>query len=698
MAFQVVDSRKYHAPEALSLTSIEQTTTRTTTNTCAMLSRIGRQLKRQFSKSHVQAQEEERYNDLKSTAVPGQVTSHQQQYMGSDSSGTPNPDSTMDAEHLLSQEVKSNEGNEAYRNEREQLLDAEDQERWDRPARSSATRNERTAEQIVRKLVENERIDPTLFGNVPSEKVPSQDSRDLGGRFLANKPRILRSKVFKIARKMPKGGHLHEHFNSELMPEVLLPLIPRFVPDTMFIRTSRPLISAPDAVESECDFSMAEIVFNVMPQDTKVGDCFQPSYNPDVKDPNARPWMRWTDFQSKFPEGVYTEDSNTKELEHLNNAEKWARERMVITRERAYSPTQTHNGSWACFNQGTRAFKGLVNYEGVYRWYIGAAIQNMIDDGIMYAELRPMLLDKSIPSDDGLRQLTHSDQMKIICEEVRKKQEHLASENRLHKFPFGVKIIYSTPRSIPLQKMQSELSDCIQLKREFPNLICGFDLVGAEDRPNCISYYADLLVSFTKTCEKLDIEIPFMFHAGETLLDTGGSHDPSKSNLYDSLLLKAKRIGHGYALTRHPLLIKKYKEANIALELCPISNEVLHLCANVRDHPYPALLGAGLHCTLNSDNPSLFRPPYSLSSSPAHLTNEFYQVMVGDTRMTVHGWKQLALWSLEHSCLGAKRRDDGRKESEQEEAKAIFMREWEAWCAWVVEEFGDYVDSLPDLI
>lgn len=132
-------------------------------------------------------------------------------------------------------------------------------------------------------------------------------------------------------------------------------------------------------------------------------------------------------------------------------------------------------------------------------------------------------------------------------------------------------------------------------------------MVGAEDRPNNIKFYSDQLLAFVATCKSLDISIPFMFHAGETLLDTGGSADPDNSNLYDSLLLNAKRIGHGYALLKHPLLIEKYKAAGIALELCPISNELLHLTGNIRQHPFPALLAAGLHCSLNADNPSLFR-------------------------------------------------------------------------------------------
>lgn len=100
-----------------------------------------------------------------------------------------------------------------------------------------------------------------------------------------------------------------------------------------------------------------------------------------------------------------------------------------------------------------------------------------------------------------------------------------------------------------------------------------------------------------------------MFHAGETLLDTGGSTDPKNSNLFDAVALGSKRIGHGFSLMKHPKLVEKFtkKEGKgICIELCPISNELLHLCRNIKEHPYPELLAAGIPCCVNSDNPSLF--------------------------------------------------------------------------------------------
>ncbi|KAI6855644.1 Metallo-dependent hydrolase [Hortaea werneckii] len=495
----------------------------------------------------------------------------------------------------------------------------------------------------------------------------------MGGQFLSNKCRIEQSSVFDISRHMPKGCHLHVHFNTELPPELLLSRA-RKLKDTMFVRTTRPLLA-------KGDFEKAEVVFNVMSNTTTSTNIFSMEYNPDVKAKSTSPWMRWTDFRSSFPHDLVYEERPKS----LDDAECWAREKMALTAERVYSDKQTTNGIWACFNQGTRAFKGLMNYESVYRWYIGKAVDSMIRDRVMYAELRPMLMDKTIPSDDGLHQLDHSAQMKIICEEVKRKTKELKDKGELDKFPFGLKIIYCTPRSIPKARMQTELQDCIKLKQEFPDLICGFDLVGAEDRPNHIGFYCDLLVGFQNTCKDLDISIPFMFHAGETLLDTGGSSNPENSNLYDSLLLYCKRIGHGYSLLKHPFLIERYKQQNICLELCPISNELLHLCGNIRQHPFPQLLAAGLHCTLNADNPSLFRGATQDSLS---LSYEFYQVMVGDTRMSVHGWKQLAQWSIQHSCLS---------DANKKRAMEIFQRDWESFCDWVVATYGRYAESLSDL-
>lgn len=495
---------------------------------------------------------------------------------------------------------------ETYCRERDDLLAAERALAWNQLARSTASAAEKQAGQIIIKIRENERIDPALYGNLPGEEVPASNTRDMGGRFLVNKERIEQSKVFEIARRMPKGAHLHLHLNAVLPPEELMPHARR-LEETFYIRSTKPLVTAEDFYAPD-----TEIVFEVKSRNTQRADVFDPGYNPKWKEPNAVSWMRWTDFRQRFP-GTASLDQipieiARKENEDLDDAERWAREKIIFTQDRAYNDRQTTNGIWACFNQGTRASKGLVHYESMFRWYIGRVIDTMIEDNVMYFELRPMLLDKAIPTDDGERKLDHKAQMEVICEEVRKKQAELQRNGQIDTFPFGLKIIYGTPRSIPRPMMKKELQDCINLKKAYPDLICGFDLVGAEDRPNNIGFYADLLLDFVADTKKEFGEpIPFIFHAGESLLDTGGSHNPENSNLYDSLLLNCKRVGHGYALLKHPVLAQKYRERKICLELCPISNELLGLCGNARQHIFPELLAAGLQCTLNADNPNMFR-------------------------------------------------------------------------------------------
>jgi len=91
----------------------------------------------------------------------------------------------------------------------------------------------------------------------------------------------------------------------------------------------------------------------------------------------------------------------------------------------------------------------------------------------MYAELRPMLLDKYIEANDGIDKIDTARQMEIILEEVDKKKRTLDRKNKSNLFPYGLKIIYCTPRSIPIEKMEKELEDCIKLKVQYPDLICG---------------------------------------------------------------------------------------------------------------------------------------------------------------------------------------------------------------------------------
>lgn len=65
--------------------------------------------------------------------------------------------------------------------------------------------------------------------------------------------------------------------------------------------------------------------------------------------------------------------------------------------------------------------------------------------------------------------------------------------------------------------------------------------MGQEDTNKPLIHYAEPLLRFIEYQKQENVDIPFLFHAGETL----GDGTAADMNLYDAILLGTKRIGHG---------------------------------------------------------------------------------------------------------------------------------------------------------
>ena len=70
--------------------------------------------------------------------------------------------------------------------------------------------------------------------------------------------------------------------------------------------------------------------------------------------------------------------------------------------------------------------------------------------------------------------------------------------------------------------------------------------------------------------------------------------------------LPVTRLGHGVRSIEDPALVRALADRGIVLEVCPTSNVATGVYASYADHPLPALLAAGVRCTLSSDDPPYF--------------------------------------------------------------------------------------------
>ncbi|WP_221352594.1 adenosine deaminase [Streptomyces beigongshangae] len=71
-------------------------------------------------------------------------------------------------------------------------------------------------------------------------------------------------------------------------------------------------------------------------------------------------------------------------------------------------------------------------------------------------------------------------------------------------------------------------------------------------------------------------------------------------------VLGAERIDHGLRCLEDPEVVARLVRDRVPLTLCPLSNVRLRAVGTLAEHPLPAMLDAGLLCTVNSDDPAYF--------------------------------------------------------------------------------------------
>ncbi len=95
-----------------------------------------------------------------------------------------------------------------------------------------------------------------------------------------------------------------------------------------------------------------------------------------------------------------------------------------------------------------------------------------------------------------------------------------------------------------------------------------------------------------------DVGLPAVPHAGETV-----GAESVRGALH---VLGARRIRHGLRALEEPGLVAELVERGVVLDVCPTSNLRTGVVTDLAAHPLPALVAAGLRCSLATDDPAMF--------------------------------------------------------------------------------------------
>ncbi|CAK9077316.1 unnamed protein product [Durusdinium trenchii] len=454
-------------------------------------------------------------------------------------------------------------------------------------------------------LTEDEAAFDHWLGSTVQEMIQQYKKQRLVDRFLPSTyfPRVRalieNTTLYKVLRQMPKGGALHLHVSASFSM-------------TWVVNQGLDLpgcyVFWPNTTSAD-DPPLGSLAFYNATQEKKAG--YFPAKELIQKDKD-------------FPQKLLKLLTVHEEDESLTSAEIWKKFADIFIR-----------------------VAGFFTYREALEGYFWATMLEFLEDGVTHLEFRVDLFhDQGFLFDLDGREYRGAAALDVYQKQIQKMQ--------VRHPELTVKLIGTSIRMRSPQVIAEDLAFALEVKAQRPDLLVGWDAPGEEDAGHPTLDYARQLLELKKQA-KAGLELPLMLHDGES--------DWSTMNTVDAVLLGAKRLGHGFNIVRHPLLMEKVREDGVAIEVCPISNQVLRYLSDLRIHPGLQMLKMGLPVTISSDDPGIW--------GARGLSHDFWEVAVA-WQLNTRALKTLARNSIAYSGLAPK---------EKTEALQRWQRNWQSFMA-----------------
>ncbi|RMZ81535.1 hypothetical protein DV737_g2506, partial [Chaetothyriales sp. CBS 132003] len=501
-----------------------------------------------------------------------------------------------------------------YMSGRQALIEQEKKQRHDQAFKQTMSPMAKQAAKIMAAVRRKEL--QSVWTSDFEESLADKNGGNLypGMMFSLARERMETTELWKMIERMPKGALLHAHLDAMVDVDWLI--------DQTLGEPGLCLQSA-EPLTDESVREKAAVQIRYYPDSTLSklsgkanNSIWTRHYDPDTPIPIR-------EAQRTFPE-------------HDRTFKKWLASRCVITTEESLAHHHGLDAIWRKFQSCFLTIGQMLFYEPIFRRALRRLLGQLVADGITYIDFR----------------LAFRFQWR-----AKGQTDPCPDDSDNHDDT----------------RMQAQhMQQCIHMKQKYPHLISGFDFVGQEDRGRTLADLTPLVFWFRKQCVAAGVEIPFFFHAGECL----GDGDETDNNLFDAVLLGTRRIGHGYSLAKHPLLIDMVREKRILVESCPISNEVLRLASSILAHSLPALLARGVACALNNDDPAI------LGHGRNGLSHDFWQAYMAWENLGLEGLGVMAENSVRWAAVEDQKAAEWNKTIADgylgKGLKAKLLREWRA--------------------
>ena len=351
---------------------------------------------------------------------------------------------------------------------REALIDQEKSQRSDDAFRQSLTPLATEACAIVSRILAEEH--ETIWTSEFQVDLAQPEDVNLypGMMFALARDTMEKTKSWRIVKKMPKGALLHAHQDAMIDVDWLIDEV---------LGTEGMVMVAEESLCSPTARGHGEVVFRYSKGSLASGSSI---WSEEYKASHPVPMM---EAAASFPNGS------------IDGFKAWLKSRCTITPEESIKHHHGVDVVWRKFANCFPPLNSMEYYEPILRASMQRLLRELVDDGLRWADFRSTFaVDFRL---EGCEEISKGpdDLVRVFSEELKKFKA--TEEGRDF---WGYRFIWTSLRSWNKKKVVDHMKQCILMKKAYPELIAGYDVVGQEDMGRSLADLTPELFWFKKRC------------------------------------------------------------------------------------------------------------------------------------------------------------------------------------------------------